>query len=184
MESLVNQTYAFAVTVVIGVTAGFCYDYYRVVRGVFRLKKVGTCLGDVLFWLVTTAMVFFMLLRGNWGEVRLYVFAGIGLGAFIYYRLFSRAMSRLVRFKFFLFHKTWELFIKALVFLWMVILFPFRLLILALSYPVGFLGGLFKKARRKLKTFFYNLVGRKVEQGINRVKSKLARLVFWKKKKD
>lgn len=184
METLVNQMCSFAATIVIGVAAGFCYDYYRVVRGVFRLKKAGTFLGDILFWLITTAVVFLMLLQGNWGEVRLYVFIGLGLGALIYFRFLSGAISRLVRFKFFLFQKTWELFVKSMLFLWMVILFPFRLLILVLSYPVDFLRGLFRKTGQKLRAVFYNFVGRKVERGIAGIKSKLARLLFWKKKKE
>lgn len=183
MDSLVSQVHAFAATIVIGIVAGFCYDYYRVVRTVFRLKKVGTYLGDVIFWLVATALVFFLLLLGNRGEMRLYVLVGLGLGALIYYCLLSKYVSRLVRFKFFLFHKTLELLVKLVLLLWMVILFPFRLVILVLSYPLVFVGGLLKKAGRKLRAAFYNLVGRRVERGVARVKAKLAFWAFWRKKK-
>lgn len=184
MEPLVSQVSAFAATIIVGVVAGFCYDYYRVVREIFRLKKVGTCLGDVIFWLVTTALVFLLLLRGNWGEVRLYVFVGLGLGAFLYYRLLSGAVSRLVRYKFLLLHKTWEMLVKLVLFLWMAVLYPFRLFVLIISYPLNFLRGLFKKAGRKLKAAFYNLIGRRVELVARRIKSKLSSLAFWKKKKE
>lgn len=184
MDLLVHQVEAFAATILIGMAAGFCYDYYRVVRGVFRLKKVGTFLGDIIFWLLTTALVFVLLLRGNWGEVRLYVFVGLSLGAFLYYRLFSVQFSRLVRLKFYLFQKTWELLVKLVLLIWTVILFPFRLLLLLLSYPLDFLEGLRRKAGRKGKAVLYNLVGRRVERSVARVKSKLAPLAFWKNKKD
>jgi len=182
LEPLVSQVSAFTATIVIGVVAGFCYDYYRVVREIYRLKKAGAVLGDVIFWLVTTVVVFFLLLRGNWGELRLYVFIGLGLGVLLYFRFLSRGVSRLVRYKFFLVHKTWALLVKAALFLWMAVLFPFRLLILIISYPLNFLSGLAQKSRRKLGTIFHKLVGGRLEAGLRRVKSKLSRLAFWKKK--
>jgi len=184
LESLVSQIYAFAVTLIAGMAAGFCYDYYRVVRRVLRLKKAGTCVGDIIFWLFTTALVFFLLLLGNWGIVRIYVFIGIGLGALIYFRLFSNTMSRLIRFKFYLFQKIWELTVKLALFIWRVVLFPFHVVILILSYPLGFFSYVLKKAGRKTKFFFYRLVGWRVERGAAKVKSALLCLAFWKKKKE
>lgn len=167
MESLVGQIRAFAATIVTGAAASFCYDYYRVVRGVFRLKKIGTCLGDLLFWMVTTAVVFLMLLWGNWGELRLYVFIGLGLGALIYFRLFSGPVSRLVGIKFFVIFKTWELLVKTVLALWAAFLFPFRLVLLVVSYPVEFLRLLFKPA------------GSRIRRWIAGIKSKLSPLAFW-----
>jgi spore cortex biosynthesis protein YabQ len=184
LDSLVSQAHAFAATIVTGMAAGFCYDYYRVVRAVFRLKKMGTCLGDIIFWLVATALVFFLLLLGNRGEMRLYVLAGLGLGALIYHCLLSKYVSRLVRFKFFLFHKTWELLVKLTLFLWMVALFPFRLVILVLSCPLVFVRRSLKKAGRKLRAAFYNLAGRRVERGVAGIRARLSFLVFWRKKKE
>jgi len=183
MEPLVNQVYAFAATLVIGMLAGFCYDYYRVVRGVFKLKKVGTCLGDVVFWLATTALVSFLLLLANWGTVRLYVLIALCLGALFYFQLFSGIVRRLIIFKFYLFHKIWRLTVKVTLFLWQIILFPVRLIILILSYPLNFLRGLAEKAGRRLKGIFYNLLGKRVEQVIIKLKSKLPYLVYIEKKK-
>ncbi|OPY56720.1 MAG: Spore cortex protein YabQ (Spore_YabQ) [Pelotomaculum sp. PtaU1.Bin035] len=183
MESLGNQIYAFAAAFVSGMAAGFCYDYYRVARGVFRLRKMGTCLGDIIFWLVATALVFYLLLLGNWGVVRPYVFIGLGLGAITYFQFFSGGMIRLFRLKFYLIHQIWVFTVKVVLLLWRVVTFPFRLVIIILSYPLGFLGGLIKKTQRKLKVLFYNLAGRRVEKAVNRMKSKLSRLVFWKRKK-
>lgn len=182
MEPLVSQFSAFAATIVIGVVAAFCYDYYRVVREIYRLRKAGGVLGDVIFWLVTTAVVFFLLLRGNRGELRLYVFIGLGLGALLYFRFITGIVSRLVRYKFLLAHKTWALLVKAVLFLWMAVLFPFRLLILIISYPLHFLSTLARKSHRKLRTIIHKLVGGRLEDGLRRVKSKLSRLAFREKK--
>ncbi len=183
MESLVGQTYAFVSTIIIGATASFFYDYYRAVRRVFRFKKVGTFLGDIAFWLFTTALVFLMLLRGNWGELRLYVFIGFGLGALIYFRIFSATVNRVMRLKFYLLFKLWELLVKLFSLLWTIILFPFRLLILVLTYPLYFLQKLFRASGRKTRVAIYILFGGKLKGGFASVKSKLAWIAFWKRKK-
>ncbi|MDF9409222.1 MAG: Spore cortex protein YabQ (Spore_YabQ) [Pelotomaculum sp. PtaB.Bin013] len=184
MEPLVNQIYAFAATLVIGAIAGFCYDYYLVVRGVFKLKKVGTCLGDIIFWLFTTTLVFTLLILGNWGVVRLYVFIGLGLGALLYFQSLSVVMRRLVRFKFYLLYEIWKLIVRIALFFWKIIIFPVRLLFLILSYPLNLLRVIFNKTGSRLKGIFYNLLGKRVERGIIRLKAKLSALAFWKKRKD
>lgn len=183
MELLANQVFAFAATVVIGMAAGFCYDYYSVIREVLRLNKLGTWLGDMIFWLAITALVFAMLLWGNRGDVRLYVFIGLGLGALIYFRIFSSAVRRTMRFKFFLLQKTWELLVKALIFVWAVMVFPFRLLALIISYPLNFFKGLLAGAGRKLRAAVYNFVGKRLEQRAVRLKARLSGMAFWREKK-
>lgn len=183
MESLESQVYAFIATIITGVVMGICFDYYRVLRWVYRPKKVGTCLGDMAFWLVTTILVFMALLMGNWGEVRLYVFIGLFMGIAVYFCLLSNPTRKLVRLKFFLFFKTWQVIIKTVLFLWMVISCPFRLVFLFLSYPVSLLKSLFIKARRKLGFVFSNYVGRRLERLAAKGKSKLAGLLLWKSKK-
>lgn len=184
MELLTNQFFAFAATVVIGMAAGFCYDYYSVVREVLRLRRIGTWLGDIIFWLFITAGVFLLLLRGNWGELRLYVLIGLSLGALTYFRLLSGGVKRAMRLKFFLLQKSWELMVKALLFTWAVFIFPFRLAALGLSYPLNFLKKLSALVRKKIKNLWYNLAGRRLEQGAARIRSRLGRLAFWRKKEQ
>lgn len=181
MEPLVSQVYAFAATIATGAAAGFCYDYYRVVREVFRLKKAGTLVGDAVFWLVTTALVFFLLLRGNGGEVRLYVFIGLGLGALVYFYFFSGPVKRLVRLKFFLLHRTWGILVRSVLLLWTALLFPFRLLAFLLSYPLGLLRDLLHGSARGLRTAFRRLAA---GLGLRRIGSNLARLVPRRKKEE
>lgn len=71
-----------------GMAAGF--DFYRVVRNILRLKLILTSVLDLVYWLVATFVVFAVLLAGNWGEVRFYVFIALLTGAGLYYRFFSR----------------------------------------------------------------------------------------------
>lgn len=184
MESLLYQARAFFITIAIGALAGFCYDYYRVIRRIYRLKTVGTYVGDTLFWLVTTVVVFISLLWGNWGEMRLYVLIGLGTGALLYFRLFSRPASRVIRLKFFILHKVCKLFRKTLLFLWTAILLPFRLVILIFSYPLCLVKLMLKKAEGKLRIVFHSLIVGKLGRLITGMKSNLKRPAFWKRKKE
>ncbi|NPV74042.1 MAG: spore cortex biosynthesis protein YabQ [Pelotomaculum sp.] len=183
LESLAGQVKSFAATVAAGAAAGFCYDYYRAVRKAFRLKKAGSLLGDALFWLAVTAVVFLMLLWGNWGEVRLYVFIGLGLGALAYFRLLGSTARRLMHYKFFLLFKAWKLLTRAVLLLWAATLFPFRLLALILSYPLKCLRGPSVKARSRLKSAFHR-VAAKGAGPAGRLKARFSRLAFWKRNKQ
>jgi spore cortex biosynthesis protein YabQ len=175
LESLFYQARTFLITIGIGATAGFCFDYYRVIRRACRLKKFGTFVGDAVFWLVTTVIVFIALLWGNWGEMRLYVLIGLGLGALLYFNLFSRPASRVIRFKFFILYKIWTLLKKTILLLWMIVLFPFRLVLQILLYPVYLIKMLLKKAKGKLAALFHGLAVGKIERCKRWIRSKLKR---------
>jgi spore cortex biosynthesis protein YabQ len=86
----------FIITVITGVVMGVLFDFYRILRGVFRLRWILTSLADLLYWLLSTVLVFVALLFGNWGEVRLYVFFGLFAGVFGYYKLLSRLTMRML----------------------------------------------------------------------------------------
>lgn len=182
MDMLINQARAFTSTIVIGMSAGLLYDYYRAVRAVYKLRRIGTFVGDVIYWLVTTAMVFFMLLWGTWGEMRLYVLIGIGLGALLYFHLFSRAALRVFRFKFYIIHQTWALLMRTMHSLWLVVTYPVRILLLVLSYPYLLLRRIVNKTGRSCKSVWYRLVGRRVELVLAGLRKQAARLIFWKRK--
>lgn len=184
MELLANQAYYFAATIVIGLIMGFCYDYYSFVRDVLKLRRVGTLLGDLIFWLLITLIVFLLLLKTNMADLRFYVFIGISLGALIYYLILSRAVRITMRFKFFLLQRAWELMVRVVLFLWFLVNYPIRLLFLILSYPINFFQSIVAKLWFKIKLTAYNLVGRPVEQKINAVKMRLAPLAFWRKKEE
>ncbi|MBE0465985.1 MAG: spore cortex biosynthesis protein YabQ [Candidatus Desulforudis sp.] len=88
--SLEAQFLAFLISIGIGIGAGFLFDSYRTIRITLRFGRVGTSIGDLMAWIVLTFIVFFLLLLVNWGEVRWYILLGLGLGALVYRRIFSR----------------------------------------------------------------------------------------------
>jgi len=75
-----EQFQIFLLMIGIGMVAGLCYDIYRVIRSRLGLRRLWSSVGDILFWFLMTPFVFAMLLYGNWAELRLYVFLGLGVG--------------------------------------------------------------------------------------------------------
>jgi len=134
-----EQLTAFALTIGAGLLAGLWFDFYRAVRRVLRLKKIGTFLGDLLFSLFLTVFIFGLLLAINYGEVRFYVIMGLALGALIYWRLFSRFGYGTIMFSFRFLQKTFHLVGKSISVSWRAFTFPFRVVSLALSKPLEFL---------------------------------------------
>lgn len=89
-EPVTVQATVFFLTVAIGLLLGLLFDVYRVARGRLQPGPAATFLGDLLFWCVATAVTFALLIVGNWGELRLYVWVGFLLGAFGYRLCLSR----------------------------------------------------------------------------------------------
>ncbi|MFZ3172531.1 MAG: spore cortex biosynthesis protein YabQ [Carboxydocellales bacterium] len=133
MVSLSEQFNYFLLTVGTGLLIGLVFDIYWLARHLLNLRKMGTGLGDLIFWSVTTVLAFFLLLAGNWGEVRFYVFMGILLGIGGYIRWLSpitrKVLVNLVR-----------LLAKLLRFTMLIILWPFQLINKLILVPVGYLG--------------------------------------------
>ncbi|MBO8127777.1 MAG: hypothetical protein H0Z39_01040 [Peptococcaceae bacterium] len=124
--SLYEQLLAFGVTIVIGIGAAFLYDFYRVIQITARLKKWRLHIGDLLFWIALTVLVFGALLLGNMGEVRWYVFLGIIVGTLFYQKLLARAgfifWQKCFRFGGWVLRAT----LAPFAFTWQVLTWPFR----------------------------------------------------------
>lgn len=140
-----------------GLALGIAYDSYRVVAGQLRFPRWTLPCFDILYWLAATWFVFQMLVKGNQGELRFYVFLGLALGAWLYYILLSRltvtlatwlvqAFKAIVRF---LLRTGYVLFIVPIkgfsIFLWLIIRFVGKVamfslkFVLKLAYPLWWL---------------------------------------------
>lgn len=155
---LAEQITAFAWTVAIGMLAGLCYEIYRAVSDMMKLRKVGTFTGDIIFWLFLTVFAFVLLIKANYGQLRLYVFIGLLLGAFLFVRLLGGYSYRLVRWTFYVAGRFFRLAALFLYYLWRVVAFPFRIIFITLVFPVHLAGRLLGRAGR----FTGRLVGRPV----------------------
>lgn len=77
---------------------GAIFDVYRVLSSQLRVPRWMIPLLDIVYWILSTLLVFRGLYASNSGQVRIYVFIGLLAGGWLYYRLFSAIMVRIVLF--------------------------------------------------------------------------------------
>ncbi|MBA4601259.1 spore cortex biosynthesis protein YabQ [Thermoactinomyces mirandus] len=73
-----------------GFFIGLILDFYRVLTARFRLRGWLVSLIDLLYWIVSAALVCGLLFWSNWGELRFYFFVAVCAGFFIYFKWASR----------------------------------------------------------------------------------------------
>jgi len=78
-----------------GLAMGLAFDVYRVASHRFHVARWLLPALDVAYWAAATLGVFAVLLGSNQGEVRMYVFLGLGIGVTGYFGLFSPWMVRI-----------------------------------------------------------------------------------------
>jgi len=145
-----EQVTTFALSIAVGLLGGFFYDLYRVIRGLLRLKKTGTFVGDIFFFLVLTVVMFIIFMFINYAEVRFYVILGTLLGTLLYFRFLTRIGYQAIWRFFLLVKKTGSLLFGLLKKLFFVVTYPLRILFLTISYPVIFLGKGFRRMKKLL----------------------------------
>jgi spore cortex biosynthesis protein YabQ len=88
--SIAVQIQTVLIMSVCGALMGMGYDTYHVFKGNSRFPKWLVFLLDVAFWLCSMAAVFVVLVRVNNGVVRLPIFLGMLLGAWLYFLIMSK----------------------------------------------------------------------------------------------
>jgi spore cortex biosynthesis protein YabQ len=84
---VLDQVIVFSLVVIWGALGGLIFDFYRMIRRIWRPGRWGTSLGDIGFWLLLTGFTAAFLLLITWGEVRVYVFLAMSIGVGIYFLL-------------------------------------------------------------------------------------------------
>jgi spore cortex biosynthesis protein YabQ len=152
-----------------GMLAGFYYDVYKVMRSALKFKKAGTCLGDIFFWLSITAIAFYLLLYKNSGEVRVYVFVGLALGALLYMQLLSSCACRILMRCLFITGKILNIVLAFFAFVWKIITAPIKIIYLIAAFPFRLLGRVYSRAGRAVKRIaggFLSVFAGKMEKGL------------------
>lgn len=76
---------------------GAVYDMYGVVAARLRFRRLRYAFFDLLYWLLCIPIVFRILYLNNSGELRTYVFLGIGIGVCLHLLLFSSFVKSVTR---------------------------------------------------------------------------------------
>ncbi|KJS12145.1 MAG: hypothetical protein VR67_10165 [Peptococcaceae bacterium BRH_c8a] len=139
-EPVASQFLLFFYTILTGVLAGIIYDFYAGIGYVWRLRKIAVHVGDTLFWLVLTVVVYALLWYYNQGEVRFFVLLGLGIGAGLYHRLCRQAVRKIIILGLEQVIRLLRWVRWVLTWLLVVLFFPFRMLFLVLIFPFRLLG--------------------------------------------
>ncbi|MDR5659178.1 spore cortex biosynthesis protein YabQ [Serpentinicella sp. ANB-PHB4] len=98
LYSVSQELYIFLACVYGGLLIGFVYDIYKIFRLVFNPKKIATMLQDLIFWIIISCIAFYILIWSNKGVIRFYNYLGFILGAFAYYHVLSKAITKTILF--------------------------------------------------------------------------------------
>lgn len=79
-----NQAYLFLIFIVNGIIIGVLFDFFRILRKSFKTSDFMTYLEDFLFWILTGVIILYTIFIFNNGEIRLFMFLGIGIGIISY----------------------------------------------------------------------------------------------------
>jgi spore cortex biosynthesis protein YabQ len=141
ISTIETQFLSIVISIFAGLAIGILFDFYRTVNYVLKPSKVFTHFMDLLFWIVTGLVVFAILLRADYAEIRIYTFIGISIGVFIYIKLFSEYVLKFFRWTFYLVGKTFRIVI-------VLIIMPFKVLYNILWSPVTWLKKILSKASK------------------------------------
>ncbi|MBP1932476.1 spore cortex biosynthesis protein YabQ [Ammoniphilus resinae] len=163
-----TQLVTMILMVACGVTMGLLYDTYRVMKGQTGMEGLLVLICDLLFWASCTFLVFGTLLRINEGIVRIYLFLGMGIGAWLYFVLFHTfyikwflRFIRLVKAIYRFVVRTIEiLLVKPLIFLYKVVVAVIVAIALFIWRILLFIYQLFKKIFIPSGKYVKNLGGK------------------------
>ncbi len=157
MTSLDKQVMSFVVMMGLGLAIGLVFDIYQVLRQIIKPAKLMVHFTDLAIWLLISAAVFVVLLFTNWGEVRFYIFIGIGLGLVFYYRLISVVFKRYFKALIEKLIKLGRALIAAIIFPFGMLAKGFAMSFRIISRPLAWLKKVLKKGVLKCKVFLGGL---------------------------
>ena len=93
--SVSSQIYIFICALLCGALISFVFDIFRIFRKMVKTSPLIVGLQDIIFWLIAAMLLFSYIFMTNNGELRLFEFAGVFVGAFIYFLTLSKIVISL-----------------------------------------------------------------------------------------
>ena len=84
-----NLAYLFLIFIANGILIGLLFDFFRILRRAFKTGDILTYIEDFLFWILTGISILYTVFVFNNGEIRLFLFIGVGIGIITYMIFFS-----------------------------------------------------------------------------------------------
>lgn len=86
---ITNQAYLFLIFVINGILIGLLFDLFRILRISFKTKDFVTYIEDIIFWIMTGAIILYSIFAFNNGEIRFFMFLAMVIGVVLYMTIFS-----------------------------------------------------------------------------------------------
>lgn len=153
-----HELFVFFGTVLGGMILGMIFDIFKVARPFDKSNFILLGIYDLLLWSVITIAVFAILFITNNAEVRWYEFAGMALGAVLYFMSLSHFFVCLLT-------AVLRVAKKFIIFVLKIILFPLKLILRIFKPVLRFV----KKRLRFLKKL-YKKVKFCLRNGLKRIK--------------
>lgn len=90
-----NQAYIFLIFILNGFLIGILFDGFRILRKAFKTSDIITYIQDILFWIISGGIILYSIFKFNNGELRNYIFIGLGIGTLLYILLFSKIFIKI-----------------------------------------------------------------------------------------
>lgn len=85
----------FLAFVLIGIVISFIFDFFRILRRVYKTPDFITILEDIAFWLISGIILLLGIFVLNDGNIRAYLFLGLFSGICIYIVFISKTIMKI-----------------------------------------------------------------------------------------
>ncbi|OOO00348.1 MAG: hypothetical protein ATN35_07700 [Epulopiscium sp. Nele67-Bin004] len=142
-NQLVNtQALLFLECIKIGILMGMFYDLIRISRKLIKHPDIFVQIEDFLYWIVCSLFSFSLLYMHNYANIRVFAFAGIVLGAGLYFLSFSIVFMKIAT-------QVIQWLRKVIKYLIHIIMIPVSWIVILVGIPLKALKKLLIKYNRK-----------------------------------
>ncbi len=85
----------FLVFVLLGIIISFLFDFFRILRRVYKTPDFITILEDIVFWIISGIIILSGIFILNEGKIRAYLFLGLFAGITIYIITLSKFITKI-----------------------------------------------------------------------------------------
>lgn len=142
-----DEFYIFLIAINYGLILGGIYDFYRVFRYFSKPKKLLTTIGDLLFWLIITLIIFVFLVNRTDGIIRGFVLLGFIIGYVFYIKAISKYSFLFLKWIF-------KLILDLISEIIRIITYPFRKVFNLFGKRVNKVGKIYKILLNDAKKYF------------------------------
>lgn len=146
--------YYFLWSLLSGFILAFVYDFFRSKRRIVKTSVIGVNLEDIIFFMVSSVLFFWIAYAKNNGIIRLQGFIGFFAGFWIYRMLFRDIMVRIMIF-------FTEIIVKFVVLILRVFLFPIRVAYGFLAKPFLVIGWYSRRGLTRAESVLRTIKNRK-----------------------